>query len=73
MTRMVANRWLRPVLALAAAAASGAGCGGGSSQVPPPPDGGMPDPPVMGAMGSVRFLNAAPLAGSVDLYLHGQT
>jgi hypothetical protein len=85
MKRMVMNRWLRPVLALVAAAAvSGAGCGGSGSELPPDagtpdmPDGGMPDAgtpdtPGMAPMGSVRFLNASPLAGSLDVYLHGQT
>lgn len=62
MKRLVANRYVHPVLAIAVAGLSGAGCGGSSGNgTGPMPEAGM-----------VRLLNASPLASGLDVYIHGE-
>jgi hypothetical protein len=54
-----------------------ASCGDSGARVPdagtPEDDAGTPDTPGMETMAGLRFMHASPLAGDLDIYLHGET
>ena len=77
--KRASEHWPRAI-ALAVITTLGAGCGKSAAQLPPADapdqsDSGSTDaPPVVTPLGNggLRFMNAAPLAGPVDIYLAGQ-